>query len=122
MSYLRPMGDGPVTSPSQVDSGPITSPSQVATEDEILIGDVNAKRVPCSELPADSPWRQPGRVCAADFNIVDMFTGLINKLGAAFATTPSPTAAPGASAIPVAVLLGGAATAAYFLLRKKKRT
>lgn len=110
MSYLRPMGDGPITSPSQVD-------------DSIVIPDaeVGPSRVTCSELPADSPWRKPGQVCAADFNIVDMFTGLLNKLGTAFSSSPS-AAAPSSAAPSVALLVGGVAVASYLLLKKKKRT
>jgi hypothetical protein len=110
MSYLRPMGDGPITSPSQVD-------------DRIVMpDDVGPSRVTCSELPADSPWRKPGQVCAADFNIVDMFTGLLSKLGTAFSSSPSAAAAP-SSAAPVALLVGGIAVASYLMLKKpKKRT
>jgi hypothetical protein len=109
MSYLRPMGDGPITSPSQVD-------------DSILIpeAEVGPSRVTCSELPADSPWRKPGQVCAVDFNLADMFSGLLNKLGAAFSSSPAAPSSP-PSAVPAVALLVGGVAAAYMLLKKPKR-
>jgi hypothetical protein len=107
MSYLlRPMGDGPITSPSQVD-------------DSVLVPEeVGPSRVTCSELPADSPWRKPGQVCAVDFNLLDMVQGLLSKLGTAL--SPAPASAPAASAVPIALLVGGG-VAAYLLFKKPKR-
>jgi len=104
LGYLGYLGDGPITSPSQVDDN---------------LPGVGPTRVNCSDLPPDSPWRGPGQVCATDFNVVDMLNRLLGKLGQLLPTAP---AAPQSSGPPVALLVGGAAVAAYFLMKKKKRT
>ena len=111
MSYFRGLGD-PITSPSQVD-------------DEPVVGMVTPKRVSCDELPPDSPWRQPGQVCAPTTGLLDFLTGLVDKVRAAAPTsdaTPTPAPAPqddntGAPWL----LLAAAGAAVYYFHKKRKR-
>lgn len=104
MSYIHPMGDGPITSPSQVDD-PVVPPTRVA----------------CKDLPADSPWRDPGQICA-DAPISTIFDPIVDIIADAF-DKPSPGAgAPGAASGPNWMLLAGLGIGAYFLFRKKKRS
>jgi hypothetical protein len=108
VSYIqRPMGDGPITQPSQDD-------------DSIVVAEVPPSRVDCSALPPDSPWRQPGQVCATDFSIVDMITGLLDKARGALSPSATPSTAATVAGPPVALLAVGA-VAAYFIFKKKKR-
>lgn len=102
MSYIHPMGDGPITSPSQVDD-PVVPPTRVA----------------CQDLPADSPWRNPGQVCA-DSPISTIFDPIVDIIAETF-DKPA-TSAPGAAGGPNWMLLAGLGLGAYFLLRKKKRS
>jgi hypothetical protein len=109
MSYLSVLSDGPITSPSQVD--------------EILVPQVvTPTRVSCAELAPDSPFRAAGQVCAPTFNIVDMFSGLMSKIGGALAPSSSATTATPADGVPMELLIGGAAVAVYLLMKKSKRT
>ncbi len=121
MSYIRPMGDA-VTSTTEVD-GPITSPSQVPWNqagESVIAGTVPANRVPCDQLPADSPWRQPGQVCAPTGGIIDTIANMmasardaITGAAAGAATTPTSDGMPW-------LLIAGATGVAYLLLKKKK--
>ncbi len=118
MSYVRPMGDGPITDPSQVD-------------DTIVIGETTPKRVTCDELPADSPWRKPGQVCAPQTG-GGLFDDLLKQLfpssggGAAGAGTGAQTdmtTAPGSGggSGKTLLLLGAAGLAAYYLFGKRRK-
>lgn len=120
-------------------SGPITDPSQL--ENGETIGTVTPTRVDCSKLPADSPWRNPGQVCAP--GILDWFLNLFKPSSPAPVTTDAHGCAPdqiwsdsaGHCLSPqeqaqagagmndtTKLLLGGAvAVAAYYMFRKKKR-
>jgi hypothetical protein len=101
--------------------GPITSPSQV--DPDLIVATIEPKRVPCSELSADSPWRRPGQVCApgGGGSIVDFFKGLYDKVAGAAAAVPdaAPAPAPTASSpsLLVLVMIGGAG---YYLLKRKR--
>lgn len=127
MSYFRPMGDdGPITSPSQVDgvrSPPIWNPGG----ESVVVAEVPAKRVECSALPADSPWRRPGQVCAdTSDGLFDMIGGALKKIGDAVVSGVSALPAPttGAAAPtdpPWALIVAGGGLAAYLLLRKKRK-
>ena len=120
MSYFRrPMGDtGPVTSPSQVDD---TNPSG-----SVIVGEVPPTRVDCTSLAPDSPWRQPGQVCAPSTgatSLFDYFKDLFNPSSAAAASSAgTPTVSPTDSISPI--LFAGAAIGAYYWWRasKKKRS
>lgn len=127
MSYIRPMGDA-VTSTTEVE-GPVTSPSQVPWTpgaDEVYAGTVGAKRVPCDQLPEDSPWRQPGQVCAPTTGIFDTIGNLIasardaisGAAGAAVTTTPPPADA----GTPWLLIAGASGVAAYLLFKKRKKS
>lgn len=109
MSYLRPMGDGPITSPDQV---PATHP------DELDIGTIGPTRVPCDELPADSPWKRPGSVCAQTPTpgIFDPILDALDKMKA----TPATDAAAAASTFPW-LPVAAAAAALYFVVKRKKK-
>lgn len=110
MSYMRrPMGqDEP--------EGPITHPSQV--DDTIIVGEVAPKRVPCDQLPADSPWRQPGQVCAPSRSLLEIIRDAFGTgTNGATAVAPSPPVESPASPL----LLLGAAAGLYYLLRSRKK-
>lgn len=120
MSYHRKGFGDPITDPSQVDGS-------------IIVGEVGPSRVGCAQLPADSPWKEPGEVCysppgtvaGAGGGILDLLGLSLDKLRTGVAaitgTTPTPTTAPAeTSSGPPWLLLGGIAVGAYFLLRKKK--
>lgn len=111
MSYIRPFGDGPITDPRQVDE---------------TISTVPPTRVGCAQLPADSPWRMPGEVCAGapvasssapnggDNWLKDFLTGLVSGPAG-----PAPTPVRTDDSPPWLLLaLGGAA--AYYLLKKRR--
>lgn len=116
MSYVRPLGqDGPITDPSQVD--------------DTIVGEVGPTRVSCDALPADSPWRRPGQVCAPPGkSLWDVVKDWLAPNGAP-APTPAPTpddaqtqtsqTAQSMGVSPL-VILGGAA-ALYYLVRSRKR-
>lgn len=117
MSYFRPMGD-PITSPSQVDDG-------------IVVAPVPPTIVGCADLPADSPWRRPGEVCAppSSGGIMDYLRDVIRSATSPTTTTPTPTDAPGppdrileTANIPGLLLLAALGGGAYYLLKKKKRS
>lgn len=78
MSYIRPLGDGPITHPDPL-------PPDDETGDPIAT--VTPIRRDCSELAADSPWRRPGQVCAPPADLLDVLRGLIGG-GSAGATSP----------------------------------
>jgi hypothetical protein len=114
MSYMRPVGD---------DDVPVTSPTQVEHNDSIIVGDVGAKRVPCYELPADSPWKQPGQVCAPSSVFMDtlksIWDGIVGAgVPSVAPTTPTPPAEPSP---PWALILGGGAIGAYFIYKNRKK-
>lgn len=115
MSYFRPMGDGPITSPSQLDPAPSSSdggwnPGGGAVD----IGTVTPQRVSCDELPADSPFRRPGSVCAPP---PDDTSG--GSIAQAFRDLISPAAA--ADGPPWGLILIGGGLAAYYLLKSKRK-
>jgi hypothetical protein len=121
MSYFRrqpALGDGPITTPSQADNG-----------NGIIVGTVPPTRVDCSQLPADSPYRQPGQVCApsSSGNLMDLIMGLIPGNGTPSADAGSATATPatvpdsGMSDTSKWMLAGAAAVAAYYYFKKKRR-
>lgn len=110
MSYfLRPLsGDGPITSPSQVD-------------DSVVVGTVPPTRVDCSALPADSPWRRPGQACASTSTPVSEFLSSI--FDNMFSSTPPANATTGAqptsaSSGPSLLLLAALGGVAYLMTRK----
>lgn len=122
MSYqrvrrVRAMGDGPITDPSQVD-------------DTVIAGEVNPTRVDCSALPDDSPWKRPGQVCAPTMwdRLLSFLANAVTPGPSTAPSSPAPTPTPDAPPAPDTassaspfLMLGGLA-AAYYLLRKKKRT
>jgi len=116
MSYFRSMGD-PITDPSQVD-------------DEIIAGTVAPTRVDCAALPADSPWKRPGQVCAPTPSFWDFLDKILPSSSGSSAAPSEPagtlvTASPspaGDSLLPLALLAVGGVGAYYLLRRKKKRT
>lgn len=118
MSYLRrPMGDA-VTSTTEID-GPITSPSQWNPSDTgVIAGEVPANRVPCDQLPADSPWRRPGQVCAPTGGILDSITNLLTGAASGGATAASN----GDAGMPWLLIAGAAGVAGYLILKKKKKS
>ncbi len=106
MSYLRPMGDGPVLHPGE-DEPPVVPPTRVA----------------CKDLPSDSPWRRPGEVCA-DAPISTIFDPVLDIIMDAV-DGKSPDGAAGAGGGITTgnlVLLGALGVGAYYLFRKKKRS
>ena len=114
MTYFRAMGD-PITSPSQVDDG-------------IFAGEVPPTRVECNILPANSPWRQPGQICA-DAPGGGILSYLWETLKTSVAEHAPPVMSPPIYAPPPSddhtglLLLGAAGLgAAYLLFRKKRRT
>ena len=122
--WRRRMGlgdDGPITSPSQVDDSMF--------RDSAIMGTIGPTRVPCASLPADSPWKRPGQVCApeAPSSIVEFFKGMYDKIAALSPLAPEATAAPSAesttsassgSSLLVLAAIGGVG---YYLLTRKKR-
>lgn len=106
MSYFRPMGD-PITDPRQVD-------------DTITVATIPPNRVDCAALPADSPWREPGQVCAPPPSI-PFFDTLKNLVTAGFGPstpTSAPTATEDGSRLWLFAAAGGLA---YYLYRSRKR-
>lgn len=118
------------------DSGPITDPSQV--DDSIVVGTVTPTRVDCDNIAADSPFRQPGQVCAPapviDFgglwsSIVDGAKRLVGSTDSQpIVTTPNGTIVPGVStdassglSIGKLVLLAALGGAGYWYATRKKR-
>ena len=125
MSYVRPMGDA-VTSTNEVD-GPITSPAKVPwtpSTDEVYAGNIGANRVPCDQLPADSPWRKPGQPCAPTVGLMETIGNLFGSVRdavigtASAAVTASPP--PPDAGTPWLLIAGASGLAAYLLLKKKK--
>lgn len=115
MSYLRPMGDGPVMDPSEVDPS-IPAPWN-PNNDSTNIGTVTTpKRVSCDELPPDDPWRKPGGPCApTDWSkMFDVITGAVT--GAA----PSSSGSGGGSIVPKLLLLAAIGGGAYYYATSKK--
>lgn len=114
MSYFRRgMGDGPITDPCQIDP----STCVVAT--------VPPTRTECAALPADSPFRQPGQVCAprddagnGNGSVMDWVMGLIKP---AFAPQSAPTPADEGMSPATFLLLAAGAFATYRYFRKGKR-
>lgn len=113
MTYFRAMGD------------PITSPSQV---DDTVAAEVPPTRVECRDLPANSPWRQPGQVCAdaPGGGVLDYLQTVFANIfkpptSPPYSPVPAPGPAPDDNTVPLLVL-GAAGLGAYFLLRKKRRT
>ncbi len=118
MSYIRPMGDA-VTSTTEVE-GPITSPSQVPwnpSGESVTAGTISPTRVPCDQLPADSPWRQPGQVCAPSGGIIDSIVNMFNGAAAGAAT-----GAPADAGVPWLLIAGASGVVAYLMLKKKKKS
>ncbi len=111
MSYHRNgMGDGPITSTSQVD--------------DTMIPTVPPTRVSCDALAPDSPWRNPGQVCAptaANPNfLTDLFAGLFTPSSPA---DPAAAAANGSSSgTSHLLLLAAAGGLGYYLLTRKSRS
>ena len=123
MSYFRRgMGDGPITSPSQVDD-------QVAT-----ISDVAPTRVDCEQLPSDSEWRRPGQVCATPSGggVMDYLLNTIRSAispqapasqpASSSATMPSLPPADGSGTTALLLLAGAAVGGYYLFFHKKGRT
>jgi len=113
MSYFRPMGDGPITDPSQVD-------------DSIIVGETTPKRVSCDDLPPDSPWRKPGQVCAPNV-VTDFFKGLYNTLTSPTFSTetavpPTTTTTPTSSSSSLLALAAAGGLAYYLYTKRKRRT
>lgn len=122
MSYIRPFGDA-ITSPSQVDptlpksGGPVQSPP-FDPNSSITVGEVTPTRVPCDALPADSPWKRPGQVCAPQPGDGGGLLDSVDRLIASW--QGQPTTAPAADNTSTLLMLAGAGALAYFLLRKKR--
>jgi hypothetical protein len=101
------LGDGPVTSPSQVD--------------DTLIPTVPPTRVDCSALPADSPWRHPGQVCAPtsaawlESLVTDLFAPSTGP------TAPDATASVMGSGRSLLLWVAAGGLGYYLLTRRKKR-
>lgn len=104
MSYIRPMGDGPITHPSEVEDPPIVPPT----------------RVSCDELPADSPWKRPGQVCAPPPDGQPWFDAIKDLFFPDSNQTPTvPSETPQSSGSTPWLLLVAGGGLAYYLLRKK---
>lgn len=113
MSYFRrSFGDSTITDPSQVD--PSVPPP--APQGSVIIGnDIDAKRVPCDQLPPDSLARQPGQVCGPPVQgITDWLLGLIRP---GYTAPPADT---GMSDTTKLLMAGGGAVALYYLFKKKR--
>lgn len=123
MTYFRRgMGD-PITDPCQVDPSLCGSGT--------IVGTAPPTRVDCSQIPADSPFRQPGQPCAPPASgagpggpagsngsgVTGWLLGLINP---AFSTPAA--GAQGMGDDTKLLLLGGAAALAYYYFRKKRRS
>ena len=125
MSYFRsPFGDGPVTSPSQIDDGPVVDPSQVNGNGTVVVAhSTRVGGITPTTVPSDSPWRAPGQVCAnASPSIVDALKNLLGGAASGGATgVPTDASAATTEAVPPVLVLGGLALAAYYLFRGKKR-
>jgi hypothetical protein len=114
---LLGFGDGPVTSPTQVDI-PVADPTE-----SVIVGEVSPKRVACEDLPADSPWRRPGQVCSAPGpNMIDQLVAWLTPSARPVATATS-VATPLAeeSMLPTLALLALAGGGAYYLYKSKKK-
>jgi len=110
MSYIRPMGDGPITDPSQVDGS-------------IIVGEVPPTRVDCSQLPADSPFRAAGQPCAgapAPASSGNFLWDIIAPF-VADGGNPAPVVQAAGLDSSTLLLLAGAGVAAYYMFGKKKR-
>lgn len=115
MSYFRraikrPMGD----------DGPITHPWQV---DESIIAIVPPTRVDCAQLPADSPWRQPGQVCAPS-SLLDSAISMVKDVALGPAMSVDYTNKAGETSgfdIPGWLVYGGLGAVALHLWKRKKR-
>lgn len=128
MSYFRRrgMGDTAITDPCQVD--PTIPCGSGASTPGPIIATVSPNQVDCSQLAADSPFRQPGQPCAptstpttggSGGGIMDWFMGLVQPtLGQ---PAPATAADQGMSDTTKLLLLGGAAAAAYYYFGKKRR-
>jgi hypothetical protein len=116
MSYMRPVGD---------DDVPVTSTTQVVSNDSIIVGgsDVGPKRVPCYQLPSDSPFRQPGQVCAPSTVFMDTLKSIWDGIAGAGVPSVAPTAPtpPAEPSPPWALILGGGAIGAYFIYKNRKK-
>lgn len=114
MTYVRrSFGDGPITSPDQLDP-----------QGGVLVGDVTGvKRVPCEDLPRDSaPWK-PGGPCnpgKLDTSGLEAAWNYLVDLARGQPQTPVPAPETSSSLLPF-LLVGGVATGAYYMFRKKKR-
>jgi hypothetical protein len=112
---------------------PVTDPSQV--DDTVVVGEVPPTRLTCDQLSADSPFRNPGQVCAPpdpSESISGFLTGLLDRIKGAVApasatsTTDVSSAAaavtpdPGTGSLLLLALVGGAAY--YYFVHKKKRS
>lgn len=124
MSYFKRntragLGDGPITSPSQL-------PDYFDDTSTQVVGEIGPKRVACEDLPADSPWRGPKGPCpAAGPSLLERIRSWIDSTAI---TAPDPVQAPTAvpvpteSMVPKLALLAVAGGAAYYLYTKKRRS
>jgi hypothetical protein len=118
MTYeRRPRGFG--------DDVPITQPAQV-DDDLRIVGTVTPRRVECSALPADSPWRRTGQVCEPSM-VRDFFGSIVDSLFPG-ATQPIPPGepvpsppAPAGIDYKIPLLIAAAGGLGYYLLTRKKR-
>jgi hypothetical protein len=104
------------------DDGPITSTTQV---DDSMIPIVPPTRVSCDALAPDSPWRNPGQVCAPqgpgflEKLFSDLFVSPTASTSDPAADAPAAAAPPGGS--PSWLLLAAAGGLGYYLLTRKKK-
>lgn len=118
MSYFRrPLGDGPITSPSETENGPVTHPDFDPTAPGVIISDVAPARKSCEELDPDSPWKKPGQVCDPNAGIAKQILDWLASLRPVPAGQPAPPQP--SSTAPVLVLLV-AAGAGYYMWTKRK--
>lgn len=99
------------------DDAPITHPWQV---DESIIPTVPPTRVDCAQLPADSPWRNPGQVCAPTMteSAIDMVKAAASYPVLSVTTTDANTGE--TSGLRITGLMLAVGAAGYYLLRKKR--